>query len=98
MELISMEQRGDVVLLGLNRPEKRNAISDRVIEALDAAITEAEKTAKAGVIFGHGKHFSAGLDLAEHVHKTPMEGVYGSRRWHQVFDRLYRGKMPWVAA
>lgn len=98
MELISMEQRGDVVLLGLNRPDKRNAISDRVIEALDAAITKAEETAKAGVIFGHGQHFSAGLDLAEHVHKTPMEGVHGSRRWHQVFDRLYRGKLPWVAA
>lgn len=98
MELISMEKRGDVVLLGLHRPDKRNAISDRVIEALDAAITEAENTAKAGVIFGHGKHFSAGLDLAEHVHKTPIEGVHGSRRWHQVFDRLSRGKMPWIAA
>jgi enoyl-CoA hydratase/carnithine racemase len=98
MDLISMEKRGDVMLLGLNRPDKRNAISDRVIEALDEAITEAENSAKAGVIFGHGQHFSAGLDLAEHVHKTPMEGVHGSRRWHQVFDRLYRGKLPWVAA
>lgn len=97
-DIIIFEMRGDVALVGLNRPEKRNAISDRVIEALDEAITKAEAQAKAGVLYGIGKHFSAGLDLAEHVKKTPFEGVHGSRRWHQVFDRLHRGKLPWVAA
>ncbi len=40
MELLSIEKRGDVVLLGLHRPDKRNAISDKVKPA-DAAITEA---------------------------------------------------------
>jgi enoyl-CoA hydratase/carnithine racemase len=98
MEHLSYELRGEVALLGLNRPEKRNAISDAVIEELDAAITRADGEAKAGVIFGHGPHFCAGLDLAEHVQKTPFEGIHGSRRWHEVFARIERGRLPWVAA
>lgn len=98
MAFITYELRGDVAVIGLNRPEKRNAISDAVVEELDLAISRAEAEAKAAVIFGHGPHFCAGLDLAEHVRKTPIEGVYGSRRWHAVFGRIQRGKLPWFAA
>jgi enoyl-CoA hydratase/carnithine racemase len=98
MGFLATETRGDVALIGLNRPEKRNAISDAFIEELDTAVAAAERTAKAGVIYGIGPHFSAGLDLAEHVKKTPFEGIHGSQRWHQVFDRIHRGKLPWFAA
>jgi len=92
------EIRGDVALIGLNRPEKRNAISDAFVEELEVAVAEAEATAKAGVIYGVGPHFCAGLDLAEHVRKTPFEGVHGSRRWHRVFDKIQRGRLPWFSA
>jgi enoyl-CoA hydratase/carnithine racemase len=98
MKYLTTETRGDVALIGLNRPDKRNAISDAFIEELDRAITQAEETAKAGVIHGYGPHFCAGLDLAEHVKRTPFEGVHHSRRWHQVFARIQRGKLPWFAA
>ena len=98
MEYLSYELRGDVAVLGLNRPGKRNAISDAFIEELAEAIRRAEREAKAGVIHGYGPHFCAGLDLAEHVKKTPFEGVHGSRRWHEVFGWLQRGKLPWFAA
>ena len=98
MAHLTVEARGDVAVIGLNRPEKRNAISDAVVEEIDAAVAEAERSARAGVLFGHGPHFCAGLDLAEHVRKTPIEGVHGSRRWHRVFDRIERGRIPWVAA
>ena len=96
--LVSFEMRGAVALVGLARPDKRNAISDRVIEALDAAITRARAEARAAVIFGHGKHFCAGLDLGEHVEKDAMQAVQGSRRWHEVFARIERGTIPWVSA
>ncbi|CAN5252100.1 crotonase/enoyl-CoA hydratase family protein [soil metagenome] len=98
MEFLATEARGEVALIGLNRPDKRNAISDAFIDELDVAVAAAERTAKAGVIHGFGPHFCAGLDLAEHVKKTPFEGIQGSRRWHQVFDRIHRGKLPWFAA
>ncbi len=98
MKYLTIEYRDQVALVGLNRPEKRNAISDAFVEELNDAITEVENNASAAVLFGHGPHFCAGLDLAEHVKKTPFEGVHGSRRWHQVFDRIQRGKLPWFAA
>lgn len=98
MSLLTRELRGEVAVIGLNRPEKRNAISDALVEDLDAAVTWAEGVAKAAVLHGHGPHFCAGLDLAEHVRKTPFQGVQGSRRWHQVFGRIQRGGLPWFAA
>ena len=90
-ELCSYELRDDIAFIGLNRPEKRNAISDRFVEAIAAAATRAEKEAKAVVLYGHGKHFCAGLDLAEHSEKSLIEGVAGSRRWHAVFDMIEHG-------
>lgn len=97
-EFVTYEIDGDVAIIGLNRPKKRNAISDRFIEALADAVEKASNEAKAGVIFGHGPHFCAGLDLAEHVKKSPLEGIRGSRRWHKVFDTIERGVIPWVSA
>ena len=98
MEYIRTEIRGDVALVGLNRPEKRNAISDAVVEEIEAAVDMAESSAKAGVIHGYGPHFCAGLDLGEHVRKTPFEGMRGSRRWHRAFERIERGAIPWFSA
>ncbi|MCG6857434.1 MAG: crotonase/enoyl-CoA hydratase family protein [Salaquimonas sp.] len=97
-ELCTYELRDDVAFIGLNRPEKRNAISDRVVEAIAVAAARAEAEAKAVVLFGHGKHFSAGLDLAEHVEKSLTEGVAGSQRWHVVFDMIENGTIPWISA
>ncbi|CUH75966.1 crotonase/enoyl-CoA hydratase family protein [Tropicibacter naphthalenivorans] len=97
-DLVTYELRGDVALIGLNRPVKRNAISDRFVEAIFDAVVKAQREAKAGVIFGHGAHFCAGLDLSEHSEKPLFEAVQGSRRWHAVFDQIERGTIPWVAA
>ena len=98
MPLVTYALEGDIALVGLNRPEKRNAISDAVVEALAEAVARASAEAKAGIIHGVGEHFSSGLDLAEHINKTPIEGIHGSRRWHDVFDRIQRGTIPFVAA
>jgi len=95
---VTYELDGDVALIGLNRPNKRNAISDSFVEAIADVVMRAEDEAKAGVIYGHGDHFCAGLDLAEHVKKSPVEGVRGSRRWHAVFGMIEHGAIPWVAA
>lgn len=96
--LVTYELKGAVALIGLNRPAKRNAISDRFVEAIHDAVQRAQSEARAAVIFGHGKHFCAGLDLAEHSEKPLFEAVKGSRRWHAVFDGIERGVIPFVAA
>ena len=96
--LVTYALEGDVALIGLNRPEKRNAISDAMIEALADVVERASREAKASVIYGAGDHFCAGLDLAEHLLKTLIEGFHGSRRWHAVFDSIQRGTIPFVSA
>jgi enoyl-CoA hydratase/carnithine racemase len=96
--LITYALDGDIALIGLNRPAKRNAISDRVVEALADAVDRAQGEAKAAVLHGAGKHFCAGLDLAEHMEKPLIAAVQGSRRWHRIFDGIERGSIPFVSA
>ncbi|OJF99835.1 enoyl-CoA hydratase [Rhizobium sp. 58] len=95
---VTYEIIGDIAHIGLNRPEKRNAISDSFVEAIAGAVARADGEAKAAVLFGHGKHFCAGLDLGEHVKKSAIEGVRGSRRWHSVFAGIEHGTIPWISA
>ncbi|MBU1317025.1 MAG: crotonase/enoyl-CoA hydratase family protein [Alphaproteobacteria bacterium] len=95
---VTYELRDEIAHIGLNRPEKRNAISDRFVETIAETVARAEDEAKAVVLYGHGDHFCAGLDLAEHIKKTPMEGVRGSRRWHAVFAGIEHGTIPWISA
>ncbi len=101
-ELITYEQDGPVALLGLNRPDKRNAISNAVIDALRAAVARAQDGADVAVLFGHGSNFSAGLDLGEALARA--SGQVGAPRkrkrhnWHEVFDQIERGSIPFIGA
>ena len=64
---ITVERDDHVLLIGVNRPDKRNAFDLSTIEQLAEAYDRlgAERELRAGVLFGHGDHFSAGLDLGE---------------------------------
>jgi enoyl-CoA hydratase len=62
------ERHGNVLLLRLNRPESRNALSAAVVDGLADGITRAEGDAdvRAVVLTGTGdKAFCAGMDLKE---------------------------------
>jgi enoyl-CoA hydratase len=62
-----VEQDGHVLVMGINRPDKRNAFDLATIAELAAAYERLgqDPELRVGVLFGHGDHFSAGLDLAE---------------------------------
>ncbi len=66
-EPITVERDGHVLLMGVNRPAKRNAFNLATIDALAGAyeLLGTDDELRAGVLFAHGDHFSAGLDLAE---------------------------------
>jgi enoyl-CoA hydratase/carnithine racemase len=66
---VTVERRGPLLLMGLNRPAKRNAFTVALIEQLAAAYyeLEADDDLRCGVLFAHGEHFTVGLDLAEVV-------------------------------
>lgn len=64
---VTVDRDGHVLLIGLNRPQKYNAFDIQMLEELAAAYTEFEedKQARCAVLFAHGDHFTAGLDLGE---------------------------------
>jgi enoyl-CoA hydratase/carnithine racemase len=99
---ITYELDGNIALIGLNRPDKRNAIHDPLIDALRAAIQRAHEEADVAVLFGHGSNFCAGLDLAEALARATGQIKPPRKRrrhnWHEVFDLIARGPIPFVAA
>jgi enoyl-CoA hydratase len=64
---ITVETQGHVQLIGLNRPEKRNAFDLEMYGELGSAYGELNRNPdlRCGVLFAHGDHFTAGLDLTE---------------------------------
>lgn len=66
-EPVTVERDGHVLLIGVNRPAKRNAVNLATLDALGGAyeILGTDGELRVGVLFAHGNHFSAGLDLAE---------------------------------
>ena len=83
---ITVERDGYVLLIGVNRPAKRNAFDLATIEALGEAyeILGTDEQLRAGVLFGHGDHFSAGLDLAQVGPEVARRGpgvLVGSHRF-----------------
>jgi methylglutaconyl-CoA hydratase len=61
---LRLETEGDVATLTLNRADKRNAISPRMIEELFSALDEVERSqGRVLILTGAGKAFCAGMDL-----------------------------------
>ncbi|SDC83141.1 crotonase/enoyl-CoA hydratase family protein [Belnapia rosea] len=96
--IITYELRDRIAWIGLNRPQKRNAINEALLAGLEAAVLQARREARAMVLFGHGPCFCAGLDLAEHRSREAAEVFQHSRAWHAVFSLIRRGPVPAIAA
>ena len=82
---VTVERDGDVLAIGVDRADKRNAWDLQVIREVGEAYDQlADSDARVGVVFGHGEHFSAGLDLAEvlpAVQEGGPEVLAGSSRF-----------------
>ena len=76
MSKITVESEGHLLCIGVNRPEKRNAFDVEMLRELAAAYDRlaADDEARVGVVFAHGDHFSAGLDLAAVAPVVASEG------------------------
>ncbi|WP_166359184.1 crotonase/enoyl-CoA hydratase family protein [Pseudomonas akapageensis] len=62
---VTRELRGQVMLIGLDRPAKCNAFDLDMLNQLSLAYGEFERNqqARVAVVHAHGEHFTAGLDL-----------------------------------
>ena len=97
LDLLQITQADAVLHLRLNRPAKRNAISDTLIQQIHTALINLPEAIKAVVLSGEGAHFCAGLDLAELVARDIHGAVLHSRMWHAAFDAIQFGRVPVVA-
>ena len=54
-----------MLLMGIDRPEKRNGLTPRMWDQLRDAYTRLDEDSDlyVGILFAHGDHFTAGLDL-----------------------------------
>jgi (methylthio)acryloyl-CoA hydratase len=94
---LQTEISGDLLLVKIYRPDKRNALNDETILGIEKIFSAVPAGIKAAVICSEGKHFSAGLDLSELKEIDVIEGVYHSRMWHRALDAVQFGKVPVVA-
>ncbi|MDH4393909.1 MAG: crotonase/enoyl-CoA hydratase family protein [Aquabacterium sp.] len=97
LDLLAISQAGPVLHIQLNRPAKRNAVSDGLVQQLHTAFVSLPDTVKAAVVSGAGAHFCAGLDLSELVERDMQGAILHSRRWHAAFDAIQFGTVPVVA-
>ncbi|GAA4665690.1 crotonase/enoyl-CoA hydratase family protein [Frondihabitans cladoniiphilus] len=74
---VTVEKDGHVLLIGLNRVLKRNAADLRMLRELSLAYARLEDDPDiwAGLLFAHGDHFTAGLDLGDVATAVGPEGL-----------------------
>jgi len=94
---------GAVATLTLNRPEKRNALNDAIIEELKTSLRKAneDSSLKAIVITGAGNDFCSGADLSamqQIADGSVAENAEDARSLLELFTLIRSVTVPVVAA
>jgi (methylthio)acryloyl-CoA hydratase len=97
LDQLKIETSGAIVHLRLNRPAKRNAISDTLVQQLHTAFLNLPAEAKVVIVSGEGEHFCAGLDLGEVGKSGAEHGMWHSLGWHKAFDAIQFGTVPVIS-
>ena len=100
-KMVTYELDGEIALVGLNRPDKKNCFNPEVSAQLREAILRAGEEAKCGVLYGHGENFCAGLDLrwaAESWKTGRSERLPFQFNRNTHFEVMARGNIPFIAA
>lgn len=98
-ELLEIDIRDRIAVLTMNRPDKRNAMSDGLLAEFERFFSKPPAGVRVAVVHGKGGHYCAGLDLSEHVERMDAEAVMRhSRGWHRVLDIVQYSGMPVVSA
>jgi enoyl-CoA hydratase/carnithine racemase len=96
--ILKIDIEDSIATLTMNRPDKRNAMCEELLEALDAFFSAPPKDVRVVILTGTAGHFCSGLDLSEHVHRSAEENLYHSRQWHGVMEQIQFGGLAVVSA
>ena len=100
MSFVTLEHRGPVGLITMNRPEALNALNDQVLRDLDAVLdqVETDDSILVAVITGAGRSFVAGADIGQMSTLTAAEGKAFGVLGNRVFLKLENLTKPTIAA
>ena len=103
MPEIITETDDSILTVTLNRPEKRNALNDALINGLKAALREADqdKSLNVIVIRGAGRDFCSGADLSalrKISESDVLENHDDADNLRELFSIIRRVKIPVIAA
>jgi methylglutaconyl-CoA hydratase len=99
MSALRVERDGAVLRVTMARPDRRNAFDAALIDELAAAFADVGD-ARAVVLAGEGKSFSAGADVEWQrlsIDLTYEENVEDYRRLHRMLESIWRCPAPVVA-
>ena len=100
MAFVTLEQKGPVGVITMNRPEALNALNDQVLRDLDAVLDQVEENEEilVAVITGAGRSFVAGADIGQMSTLTAAEGKKFGALGNRVFLKLENLSKPTIAA
>lgn len=102
LEFMRAEADGEVLVVTLDRADKRNALSSAFIEEICNLFEWVRRSegVRAVVMLAEGSVFCAGLDLIEHhlEDRSATDFMYICRRWHAAFDAIQHCGKPVVGA
>ncbi|WP_448719997.1 enoyl-CoA hydratase/isomerase family protein [Microbacterium natoriense] len=93
---LRVEEHADRVIATLDRPEKRNAIDQEMIDALHALCGSLEADPRMLILTGSGGVFAAGADIAQLRERTAEDARRGINA--AAFIRISELPMPVIAA
>ena len=84
----------------LNRPNKLNSITPKMLEELSRSLEELEedKRVRAIIVKGAGRAFSAGADVTSFAAANPIEVLKFSRRFQELTLKMQRLTKPVIVA
>jgi enoyl-CoA hydratase len=100
-ENITLEFRGHVGLVTIDRPKALNALNAATLDELDDALAEAEAhlELRALILTGSGdKAFVAGADISEMASMTPLQAEDFAQRGQAVLNAVEDFPAPVIAA
>ncbi len=103
MSEILTSTENSIFTITLNRPEKRNALNDTLINSVKVALREADQNndLRAILIKGAGKDFCSGADLSalrKIAESDVLENLWDAENLMQLFALLRKVKIPVIAA
>ncbi len=101
-EQLQEERQGAVMVLRLNRPSSKNALSRELVAALGSALarTAADQTVRAMVLTGSGGSFCSGVDLKEASEDIASGTALAARidGFHEIIRGIVAAPQPIIAA